>query len=364
MPRPEDTSGAQPQSWESLEVFTSAQVDMDELEDLRRRGLVTADQHPELPLTVHNYTAKRHIREEEWTPLLSICRGLVIDPDGVVVARPFPRMRELRGDQQLPPGAFTAYEKLDGSMGVQYPTPEGPMIATRGRFMGRQAVRGSQLLAPYRDFDFGEGVTPIWEIVYPENRIVVDYGDREEVVLLGLVKTQTGKELPLPDQADVPFSVVPSVEGVTGADELRAMERPNAEGYVVRMHETGDRFKVKFPAFDYLVAMRRGTMPYKVWRELMGGVSTEDLLASTPGGAQEGVALIAQDLQAKYDEVVAQVRAAAVDPSIDLGTQPLNEAAARFRNSGRLNSSAIWAAVRPSKNPVRDALNRHTSSQG
>lgn len=328
------------------------QIDLGELEALQRHGLVAMSEHPELPLTICTYTAQRQIEEREWTPLLEICRGLVIDPDGVIVARPFRRMHEIMPDEQLPPGSFTAYEKLDGSMGVQYPTPEGPRIATRGNFVGRQAVRGSQLLEPYRDFPFGTGVTPVWEIIYPENRIVVDYGDREELVLTGLIETATGRELELPDQAAVPFKVVNQVEGVETADDLRALETPNAEGFVVRMEETGDRYKVKFPAFEYFAKIRRGTMKYSIWVKLLNGQNAEEYLETVPAGARDAVAAEVAELQERYTAVEQRVRAAAADPNISIDKQLL-PAVQRVRRGQSLPEQLLWEAVRPPKNPSK-----------
>jgi len=249
-------------------------------------------------------------------------------------------MYELGADEQLPEGPFTAYEKLDGSMGVQYPTPEGPMIATRGNFIGRQAIRASRLLEPYRDFPFEPGVTPIWEIIYPQNRLVVDYGDRNEIVLIGLVETATGKEHPLPDQAEVPFPVVKSVEGAETADDLRALEVPNAEGYVVYMQDSGLRYKVKFPAFGYLAAIRKGSMPYRVWKRLMLGESAEEYLASVPTGARDDVAAIVDDLQSKYAEAERTMSSSGKAPS----------------------PQAVWQAVRPEKSKHRSTTYTGPSS--
>lgn len=328
------------------------QIDMTELQELRERGLAVVREHPELPLLVCNYTQIRPVRDSEWTPLLEVCRGLIVDPDGVIVARPFSRMGELRADEQLPDGPFTAFEKLDGSMGVQYPTPEGARLATRGNFIGRQALRGSELLEPYKDFSFGDGITPIWEIIYPENRIVIDYGDREEVVLIGLVDNETGRERPLPDQADVPFTVVKTVEGAANADDLRAMEVPNAEGFVVRMDETGDRYKVKFPSFNYLGAIRKGTMPYRAWRDMLSVESAEEYLQSIPAGARDEVAAVVSDLERRYNEAESLIRAAVTDRNIQLSPQQ-RQLVARMRKGHPASRQAIWQTIRPERNPDR-----------
>jgi hypothetical protein len=40
-----------------------------------------------------------------------------------------------------------------------------------------------------------DGFTYLFEIIYPENRIVVDYNGEERLVLLGIINTETGEEL-------------------------------------------------------------------------------------------------------------------------------------------------------------------------
>ena len=328
------------------------QIDLAQLQELRENRLVVTSDHPDYDLTVCNYTAKRAIRANEWTPLLEICRGLIIDSEGTIVARPFPRMQEVRGDEPLPPGPFTAYEKLDGSMGIQYPTPEGPRIATRGSFVGRQAIRGSQLLEQYRDFPFEPGLTPLWEIIYPEGRLVIDYGERDEIVLIGLVETATGIERPLPAQADVPFPVAQAVRGPQTADELRALEVPNAEGFVVRMEETGERYKVKFPAFDYLSSIRRGAMPYFAWHRLMQGEPPEAYLETIPAAARSDVAVIVSELLEQYAEIERQAREAAENPAMQVD-QRLDPIVRRIRKGLPVAPGPVWQMIRPEKDPHR-----------
>ncbi|GIH79629.1 hypothetical protein [Planobispora longispora] len=53
------------------------------------RGLVREQAHPELPLRILNYTEKAQA-ERAWNEVTLACRGLIVDDDGRVVARPFP----------------------------------------------------------------------------------------------------------------------------------------------------------------------------------------------------------------------------------------------------------------------------------
>ncbi|MBL8031860.1 MAG: hypothetical protein JNK33_06105 [Candidatus Doudnabacteria bacterium] len=330
-----------------------AAVDLGELDDLRLRGLIVVREHPDLDFKVANYTSQRQIKDAEWTPLLEACRGLIFNPDGEIIARPFRRMREITAGQELPEGSFIAYEKLDGSLGVQYPTPDGPRIATRGNFLGRQALKGSELLQRYVGFDFGSGVTPLWEIIYPENKIVVDYGKEERLTLLGLINTVTGEDQPLPDPQDVPFEVVGSIEGVTNAQDLLAQAVLNAEGFVVKMNQTEERIKVKFPHYDYLAAQRRGTLSYRVWRDMNSGASHEIDLSSVPPLAYEVVLSTAADLKEKYAEMLERIAAAGIEKS-PRDTLPKNIAQfLRANPNSTVPNDMIWQAIRPERNPSR-----------
>lgn len=356
MSRPELLNMNTPEPMPRAEAIGS-HVNLDELQHLRERGLAVVSQHPELPISVYNYTGRFPIKDRDWTPLLEVCRGLIIDESGRILSRPFSRMQELKDSEQLPDGSFVAYTKLDGSMGVQYDTPEGPRMATRGSFTGRQAIRGSQLLEQYRDYAFEPGTTPVWEIIYPENRLVVDYGDRNEIVMTGLINTATGEERPLPNQSDVPFPVVDSITGLRSADELRALEAPNAEGFVVRMDETGERIKVKFPAFEYLASIRKGTMNYRTWRHVSQGGLVEEYLETIPGGARNGVATIAANLQAQYEEIEQQAHAAAVDETIPVD-EKLAPIVQRIREGKAFPQQYAWELIRPERNPHRTAIQR------
>lgn len=332
------------------EQETSDRIDMDELNELIRRGKVTTSRHPTLPLTICNYTALRPIKEEEWTPLLEQCRGLIIDDEGKIVSRPFPRMHEVRGAEDLPPGEFDAYEKLDGSMGVQYWDGDQPQIATRGRFEGRQITQANQMLAEYQDYPFDRNNTYVWEIIYPENRLVVDYGDQRSITLLGVIETETGRELPLPDQSEVPFPVIKRYEGFESAEQLRAAEEGNAEGYVVRMKDTGQRIKVKFESYDWLDSERRGMLPQRVWSRFRDGMTAQDIVGSVPGAVQGHISEIASDMQRQYTEAEGMIRASVSDRSIQL-TNRQQEIRSMMRN-GRPYERLLWNSLRPER-PAR-----------
>src|SRR5690606_11460751 len=90
------------------------------------------------------------------------------------------------------------YEKLDGSLGIIYPHNGSLAVATRGSFASRQAVWASHFVYNHMpNFSQPEGITTLVEIIYPENRIVVDYKGESQLVLLGAVDNATGKDIPI-----------------------------------------------------------------------------------------------------------------------------------------------------------------------
>src|SRR5689334_2572498 len=156
-------------------------VDVALLDDMVARGFVSAQWHPRQRLRIFNYTAACQFAAE-WNEATLLCRGLVVDADaGVVLARPFAKFFNYGqpGAPALDPTApVDVYDKLDGSLGILYPSDGGWAVATRGSFASDQAVHASAVLASrYPSFVPPPGHTVLFEIIYPGNRIVVDYRD-------------------------------------------------------------------------------------------------------------------------------------------------------------------------------------------
>ena len=186
-------------------------IDTGVLEDEIRAGYVSRRYHPEFSeLAILNYTDKCQF-DQHWNDVTLQTRGLIYNTEtGEVVARALPKFFNY-GDEahtgrlDLDAPILGAFNKWDGSLGIVYERPDGKLaVATRGSFSSDQALHATELLQ--RDAYFGfrewaylrvlESNTPVLEIVYPENRIVLDYGDRDELVLLGLMDNLSGAFTP------------------------------------------------------------------------------------------------------------------------------------------------------------------------
>ena len=222
-------------------------VDISLLNALVEQKYLTVQHHSTADLLIYNYTTKTQA-ERYWTPETMMCRGLITKPDGTLVARPFPKffnLEEHPGDLPIEP--FQVFEKLDGSLGILFFVDGKPYLATRGSFTSDQAIRGNVILERYQDVMFDPEFTYLFEIIYADNRIVVDYGDREDLVLLAAIHTESGEELDISEH-QWPFPVATRYDGITDLSALRDREEANREGFVIRF-AGGTRVKVKFAEY-------------------------------------------------------------------------------------------------------------------
>jgi RNA ligase len=110
-----------------------------------------------------------------------------------------------------------------------------------------------------------------------QNRIVVDYGDYEGLVLLGAFNTKTGDEIPYIELRSLErFEIVKKYDGIHDHSELKDKVERNAEGFVVRF-SNGDRIKIKGEEYVRLHKIMTNLSTRNVWETLANG---EDFMAS------------------------------------------------------------------------------------
>lgn len=187
-------------------------LNVDAILDEINNGYISAQAHPSAPLTILNYTQRAQF-DWRWNEQTVQCRGLIVDSSWNVVSRPFRKFFSVDQYQgEIPREPFQVFEKLDGSLGILYRVDGEPFIASRGSFTSEQALRASDILRrKYRDVQLDDSLTYLFEIIYPENRIVVDYGDMEDLVLLATINTRTGVEQ---DAPEIGFPVVKRYDGL------------------------------------------------------------------------------------------------------------------------------------------------------
>ena len=325
-------------------------LDREKLDAMVAEGWLRSQRHPEADLWIYNYTEKTQF-EKHWTPETLACRGLILDADGEIVARPFPKFFN-HGDPlagELPMEPFTAREKIDGSLGILYRLDGVPAIATRGSFVSEQAIQGTAMLWDY-ELEVAEGQTPLFEIVYPQNRIVVDYGERRELVLLAVLDNHTGEE-----SAAAWSGPIAQIWDTTGIDELLAQDRPNAEGYVLTF-ASGLRVKIKHAEYVRLHRIITGVNSRHIWDALRQGDDVDVLLDGVPDEIHQWISETRRTLNARFYDEESNCQAVFGDRPIDADRKtlaayftasPVNPAVLFRMLDGKSYDDLIWKAIRP-----------------
>ncbi|GAA0286615.1 hypothetical protein GCM10010302_26110 [Streptomyces polychromogenes] len=248
-------------------------------------GYVTRKRHPELPLSIYTYTRTAQY-ERVWNQVTTRCRGLVADDvTGAVVALPLPKFFNVGEHESgqpyapaLPDEPFEVYDKVDGSLAVVFHYADRWQVASKGSFISNQATWAQRRLDASDTAALVPGTTYLAEILYPQNRIVVDYGDRRDLVLLAAFD-RAGTEVPLAEAA-AHWEGIGSVVKVWPAmplPELLALAESNtlpggdsatgmdAEGFVLRF-ASGVRAKAKLSEYVRLHKLLTGVTERDVWR--------------------------------------------------------------------------------------------------
>lgn len=236
-------------------------LDLEKLSLLVKDGYIRIQHHPTLAYVIYNYTEKCAY-EKEWNAATKMCRGLIVHKyTGAILARPFEKFFNYGevGAHEFEQGdPVRVHDKVDGSLGILYPIAEGRFgyqVATRGSFTSDQARHATRVWNDrYREVPVPYEVTPLFEIVYPSNRIVVDYGQTDDLVLLGLVDIPSGITMAPCNWEDWPGPRAESFPFPTFYDALRAEPRPGKEGIVVSRFAGSGMVKIKQ---DDYVALHR-----------------------------------------------------------------------------------------------------------
>lgn len=247
-------------------------------------GWLIKQTHPTLPLTIWNYSQTTQY-EGKWDEVTMMCRGLVTDDMGNIVARPFKKFFNMEEGKHNPTPDFDVYEKMDGSLIIIFWYDGGWVVASRGSFTSEQAVGASKIFFDELDHNFSIGITYLFEFTAPWNRIVVDYGEKPNLTLLGAIRTDDGDEASweilkgIADGANC--DVVKKYDGIADYSKLKDVIEKNREGFVIRF-SNGDRMKIKGEEYLRLHKIMTEVSTKSVWEILSNGDDMEGLLKDVP----------------------------------------------------------------------------------
>lgn len=269
-------------------------------------------------LVLYNYTDKCTF-DKKWNKYTLNARGTVYElSTGKIVARAFPKFfnfSELpvsKSRNLIKKTDFSTYEKIDGSLGVIYFYDDDWYINTRGSFTSDQAVEGAMMLGKcYCGFLYTD-TTYLAEIVYPENKIIVNYGVERKLVLLGAYHTKSGKEidyhilLKIAEKTGMEIAKKHDFKSIDRLIEKQEKLPSTEEGFVVRF-SNGER--VKFKSLEYLKVARLLSYltPLHLWEHMKDGVVDREILEKLPEEFRPEIDGVVVGLQQEYSKVKEEV---------------------------------------------------------
>ena len=278
------------------------------LNDYVKRGLLEKNEHPSLPISIYNYSRECQFNKS-WDDVTLNMRGTIIDNEGNVIASSFSKFfnyEEVKGQIPLKGDYVYVQEKIDGSLGILFWYNDDWHLATKGSFSSDQAKRGLEIIKrKYKLDSFFREYTYILEIVYPENRIVVDYGKEEKVVFISI--TYKGEELHWSTSLGVfkasgikKLDTVKTEQhfsfGESLYNTLKEMDTKNSEGFVLRFHPGNFRMKIKFDEYVRLHRILTNFSNVDIWEHLRDGKDINEFLKNVPDEFDQWVKRIISQL--------------------------------------------------------------------
>lgn len=277
--------------------------------DWSRYGDVAATYHEGLVL--FNYTNAAQFANR-WNFFEQVSRGLILHATtGTVVARGFDKFFNWGSGEgwqtfdQKQGRIERITEKADGSLGIAYFDAMDGLwhVATRGSFVSEQARWATEFLRNHLDptalkyltsfYRVGTPITLLFEIIYPENRIIVDYGDLRTLTLLA-VRYNSGGFMTY-DAAGfiaekISLPLIPSHTGtIDSLIEWCQTAGIEQEGFVV---EFVDGSRAKFKSVRYLQVAR-----------LLSGISKSRVVQSLrDNGYHDLIELVPDEFMAQIQE--------------------------------------------------------------
>lgn len=340
-------------------------LDPAELGQMLDEGYVQVRYHPDYPYAIYCYT-KLAMFDRKWNNTTMTCRGLIVNEDtGEILARPFKKFFNV-GEPSAPVWEqtdwVTVYDKLDGSLGIAYETPDGPAIATKGSFASEQAVKATEFLRTmYPRYQTDDYCTDLFEIIYPENRIVLDYGTREGLMYLGSVVVETGENYwngILMGCYGIPKNHCMDSGYWSEIENTISLDRRNAEGVVVLNDFTGERLKMKQEDYLELHKVMTGLNERQLWQWLSQPRYIDDILLDLPEEIHEWAKPVMDGLVDKFLRLKGEVVKAFVESKhmdrkefalFNAGKSAVVKGAlfAQYDKNHDRVDEIIWKAVRP-----------------
>ena len=319
-----------------------------------KKGLIRSQKYKDM--TIYQYTEFTQF-ESLWSNCTLNARGIVFDDDGVLVQRCIPKffnhdepdgikVEKLMRKEQI----GIVQEKLDGSLiKITKDQKHGLVITSKASFESDQAKMAKGIVEE-NSYDFKEGWTYHFELIHPDNQIVLSYGNERKLVLLAIIDNRTGKDVDIYkfDNFEKPrlyeLGVLLDVN-VLNKDGLH-------EGVVVNYGS----YRLKYKTDEYIRLHRIVTefTPKRVWEALSSGQRIDRM--NIPEEFIKWLDETERKLLLEYNELFDKINQVLAD-TVNMTNKEIalsdDEAIKEMREyifairSGKDIKAKVWKAIKP-----------------
>ncbi len=290
------------------------QLDIKTLEQYCSDGWIKRQKHPRLNLFIWNYTEKTQFAQK-WDPISNVCRGLITDDAGKIIGRSFDKFHNYEEQELKEAKNVQIFNKADGSLGILFYYNSEWIFSSRASFESPQAIKGRSMI-PKHLFDILDPtISYIFEIIYPENKIIVNYGTKECLVFLAAFKTD-GTEVHKVDGVPIfDFMMQQNIETIEEYtslhpelvvfEDLKSKNISNMEGYVVLIGDT--RIKIKFENYKELHKTKSNLNVKTVFELIRIRTPLEKILETIPDENHDWFRDLLSDINSQYFDFKLQI---------------------------------------------------------
>lgn len=304
-------------------------MDFSKIDLYVERGLISKHPHPTLPISLYYYT-KECQYSKAWDDITLNSRCLILENDTKkLVAKGFPKFFNSFEMNEIPSLAFQIFEKMDGSFIMLF-NYEGEWIFCSSKSFDSFHVNLAKEIFKERQQTFEAfhvSEVYIFELIHPETPIVVNYGDRKELVLLSVFyHHETDGYLEYSSEQveliawDINMSYVYPLPLNGHLTKIQQNIPTNTEGYVVR-YVDGTRMKLKSKEYCELHTKRSYTSNKSILELLQNGHSRQEiysiLLNILPDEAFEWMDKTLNDYFHQYESIDETLNTLCMDMIFD-----------------------------------------------
>lgn len=267
-------------------------------------------------LRVYSYTSWCKI----WNDLTLNSRGIIFNlKTGEVVARPFPKFFNMdqrieTQERNLPwHDGFRIFKKHDGWLGILYRDSGQHRISTRGSFKSVGALWATEFLKKYDLTGLPDEVTLLFELICPATKIIVNYGTREDLVLLAAYNRHTGDEYNWEQVKawgrEFGFTVTESYDmdwlGYCRG-QIKSVSGAELEGFVIRFTD-GLRVKIKSEDYFRRSALLMHLTPLTIWNNMVYGRVPRSLWDEIDVDYHKTLNDLVEALESSYFDILKEI---------------------------------------------------------